>query len=424
MPTVAAVRSAAEQPAAVTLPDVPAAQGVTGGARLTWVVGSHAVVDFLSFVIIPIMSLLEHRASFTHQEGAVLLAVGSVASGVIQPLVAIISDRFDTRWLGTAGLLVAAAAISLVGYVDTFPQLLLLQALGAGGIGAFHPVAAAAAGQMSGKRRAGGIAIFYSAGMAGAVAGGMLVPSWVAAWGIKSLSWLLVPGVLTAVALGWAIHSVPHRHATAHADHAALPPHERRRRWRDVVLLYSGNVIRFTVNMMLVQLIIRWSEQRALARAGSAELTEGLRLEAASLNGPLQASMSIGMGIAGMIVAFAIRPRSEKSALVFVPLAGAAAVAAFPYAGPVWAAFLLALAGGIGYAGVIPITISMAQRLLPHRTSLASGLMMGGAWSLAAAGPPVAQWLAEHAGLGNAFLAAAGLLLTTVVLALPLTRAR
>jgi hypothetical protein len=41
----------------------------------------------------------------------------------------------------------------------------------------------------------------------------------------------------------------------------------------------------------------------------------------------------------------------------------------------------------------VPLSIAAAQRLLPHRTTLASGLMMGGAWSLALVGPPLAQWI-------------------------------
>ena len=396
------------------------AEPSTQPSRFPTVVFAHAVTDFLSFVIIPLMTLLEDRAHFTHAQGAVLLGVGSVSSGVIQPLAALVSDRYDTRWLGTLGLVMASIAIGLVGFAHTYPQILLIQAFGAAGIGAFHPVATAAAGHLSGARRGLGISIFYAGGMFGSVAAGWVIPSLVKGIGIERLILLAPPGLATAALLAWAIHSMPHRHATAHADHAALPEAERRRRRLEIGLLYATNALRFTVNMMLVQLIIRWTERWTLTKAGATELTEPLRLETTHINGPLQGAMAIGMGVASLFVGWFGVARREKPILVIVPLMGVAAIAAFPASHAVWVAFLLAIIAGVGYQGVMPITLTMAQRLMPHRTSLASALMLGGAWTVAAAGPPLAQKLCGLVGLDAAFEWVAGLLLFSVFLTLPL----
>ena len=84
-------------------------------------------------------------------------------------------------------------------------------------------------------------------------------------------------------------------------------------------------------------------------------------------------------------------------------------------------AVLCALAG-LGYGGVIPTTLSMAQRMLPHRTGLASGMMLGGAWSIASAGPPLVQWLYGSYGLRGAFLVTAGLLALSAVMGAMLPR--
>jgi MFS family permease len=395
-------------------------QAHAGGGRFWAVVACHAVTDFLSFVIIPLMSVLEKRASFSQEEKALLLALGSVASGVIQPIVALVSDRFDTRWLGTLGLVVAAIAIGLVGYAQDFHQLLILQAFGAAGIGAFHPVATAAAGQLSGAKRAMGISVFYAAGMFGSVAAGWIIPAFTASFGMTRLVLLMAPGLAMAVCLAWAIHSIPHRHSTAQADHAALSDLERRRRWIEIGLLYAANAVRFTVNMMLVQLIIRWTERWTLAQAGATELTEALRVKATNINGPLQSAMAIGMGIASLVVGRFGAARFEKTILIVVPLMGVAAIAALPTSNAIWISFGLAILAGVGYQGVMPITLTMAQRLLPHRTSLASGLMLGGAWTLAAVGPPLAQWLCNIVGLNAAFEWVAALLLTSVLLTIPL----
>jgi MFS transporter, FSR family, fosmidomycin resistance protein len=402
--------------------EVPARPGPADARRprQATIVVAHAVTDFLSFVIVPLMSMLEGRAHFDHEQGALLLAVGSVSSGLVQPVVALVSDRFDTRWLGTLGLAVAAVAIGLVGYAHDFNHLLLIQAFGTAGIGAFHPVATAAAGQLAGPRRARGIAIFYAAGMFGSVGAGWMVPALVRWLGITNLVLLMAPGLVTAGALAWAIHSIPHRHATAHAEHAALPDDERRRRWLEIGLLYASNAARFMVNMMLIQLVIRWCERWVL-HANSAEvLDEALRLKAVAVNGPLQATIAIGQGVSGLIVGWFVAGRAEKAALLVIPLVGAVATYAFPTAHALWCAGLLGAVAGAGFAAVMPITISLAQRLLPHRTSLASALMLGGAWTLAAAGPPLAQWLARAVGLDAAFAWVAAVTVLSAVLTIPL----
>ncbi len=406
---------------------------------------AHAVVDFFSFVVVPLMSVLEGHAHMTHAQGAIMLGAGSLSSGLIQPVVALASDRFDTRSLGTLGLVVAVACVSAIGFVHSFNQLLLLQIVAAAGIGAFHPVAAAAVGHLAGTHRSRALALFHASGMIGGTLGNIITPLYVAFFaaraigaagtpgdgierGLTSLAWLAIPGLAFAIVLAWAIHSIPHRHHTAAADHAALPDRERRARWFAIGLLYFGNVLRFTTDMCLIQLIIRWSEVKALLESNTLELNDAARAAAAQINGPMQGAKQVGMGVGGITIGFLIAKHREKMVLVIVPLIGAAALVFMPYTG-VWSklgdtggllALLLCFIAGFGYAGVIPTTISLAQRLLPHRTSLASGLMMGGAWAIASVGPQLAQWLSERLGLSGAFVAVAGILAVSSVLSIPL----
>lgn len=401
-------------------------------ARLSIAIASHGVVDFLSFIIVPLMTVLIGRVDMTPGQGAIVLAVGSIASGVVQPLVAWLSDRYDTRWLGTVAFLIAVLSIGLVGYVTTFPQLLLLQIVACAGIGAYHPVAAAAVGHLSGQRRSTGLVWFYTAGMLGGMLGNLFAPAWArhfgngdAAAGLPSFIWLIPPGLACVALLGLAIHSVPHRHADAHAQHSSLPRDERIRRWRSVWLLYFGNVLRFITDMCLIQLIVRWAEERA-ARAAAGGLpidratlqdvlTPVIRTQASQLSGELQAARQAGIALGGVVLLTLLRNRSERAILTFVPVFGAIIIVLTPFTDHTLALVACALAG-LGYGGVIPTTLSLAQRLLPHRTSLASGLMLGGAWCIASIGPVLVQWLYARHGLFGAFtitaiiLAASGII--------------
>lgn len=428
-------------------PGTPTDSQLSSPRLRLWVpITAHAVTDFFSFVTIALMPLLAVRLGMNVTQKATLLALGAAASGGVQPLVAWINDRFDTRLTGTLGLALAAASIGMLGFVHTYPALLVLFVFGVLGVGAFHPSAAAAVGQLAGKRRSAMLSVFFLFGMIGGVSGNVLTPMYVnlagslsgaastggpeaaVNAGMKALAWLIIPGLATAAVLGWAIHNAPHRHGSASEHHTALSRAERRRRWHAVWLLYACNVIRFTVNQMLVYLTVEWVERLVRRHNEVAALDLTLGQSASEINGPMQGAMQVGMGAGALALGFLLPARLEKTAFVTIPIVGALALALIPHTDAwlgsgYWAVLVPAAAltvlSGVGFGSLIPVSMSIGQRLLPHRTSLASGLMLGGAWSIAFVGAYIAK--AIHGGvdtnLETGFLAAGGILLIASTLA-------
>lgn len=408
--------------------------------RMWIAIAAHLVIDLISFVVVPLMTVIKGHAQMTDAQGALLLGVGALSSGLVQPIVAVLSDRHDTRVIATIGMVVAGVCVGLVGFADRFELLLPLQILATAGIGAFHPVAAAAVGQAASivSTRTRGVALFFAAGMVGGVLGNVFSPQFVRVMGggdsragLAALMYIIPPALIMAGFLAWAIHGVPHRGRSAAMDHAALSSRERSERWGSVGLLYLGNVLRFTVDMMLIHLIIPWTEFKARLGAGvdpASPLTAIMRADASQMSGPMQAAKQVGMGVGGLVLGMYLSRRHERAMLVAVPIVGAVFLLLMPHTGE-WtklgdvgglAALGLCVLAGTGCAGVMPMTISLAQRLLPHRTSLASGLMMGGAWAIAAIGPSLAQMLLRNFGFGWTFAVAAVLLVISGLLAIPL----
>ena len=105
--------------------------------------------------------------------------------------------------------------------------------------------------------------------------------------------------------------------------------------------------------------------------------------------------------------------------MVLVPILFAPIIALFPYL-PTNVGYVLAVFSGIGFASMIPINIALAQKLLPHRANLASSLMMGGAWTVALLGPPLAELGVARWGVSTTFLLTAGALVASGVVCLPL----
>lgn len=426
------LRSRATTPGKPPEPAVPGAAALAPrpGPRLWVTIGAHAVVDFFSFMILPLLTMLEGRLDLTTQQGAAFIALQPLASGLSQPIAAWLSDRYDSRLPGIFGMAVAIAAITMIGYAEAYWQLLAIQVVGTAGIGAFHPVAAASVGQLAGRRRSLFLAIFFVSGMSGGAVGAWVAPKMVESWGFEALPWLMPAGLVATGVLGLAIRRAPHRDGAARANHASLPARDRRGRWLASWLLFGGAAARYIVNMMLFMLVVRWAEAVVLARSEGEVLTRELRERASVLTGELQSALIVGMGVGGLALGSLLRPRHERAALVLVPILGAVVIALFARLEPgafgshgvfLLVAWLLGVGMGVGYAGLVPTTVSLGQRLLPHRTSLASGMMLGGAWLVGAVGPGLAQAIADWRGLVMAFdVAAAVLLLAGLsVLAIP-----
>ncbi|MFK7758325.1 MAG: MFS transporter [Phycisphaerales bacterium] len=374
---------------------------------------THFVVDVFSFIGIALLPMLAVLLEIRPEQKALLLALGSVCSGAVQPLIAWASDRYDTRAFGTAGFVIAVLCIGNLGYAQDFTQLAILYSLGAMGIGAFHPPAAATVGQLGGAKRSKYVAIFFLAGMIGGIVGNVFTPVYVD-WmtpdavliadgtagprdGLLALRWFIPVGLVSALILAIAIHKSSHRHHAAHEHQGSWDRKERRTRWFAVWVLYATNVLRFTTNMALVYLFTEWASRYILVREGAEEMTEQLGIQASQVNGTLQAAMQIGMGGGGIVLGFLLAARFEKAVFVLFPILGALSIALIPGLSELdpalgrWAVWVAAIVSGIGFGSAIPVSMSLAQRLLPHRTSLVSGLMLGGAWMLSFLGPMGAE---------------------------------
>ncbi len=395
----------------------PSPEGTTDAAnawsdrtRLGTILVTHAVNDFYTSLIPPIIGILELRCHMSAAQAPWLLSIGSIVSGVSQPLFAVIADRTGSKFLGTLGLMLTAIGICLVGLATSFWTLIGFYVVGMVGAGMYHPVAAASVGSLSGVRRASGVSAFFVTGMIGAIAGGFLGPRIVTqSNGFEQLKWWMIPGI----AIAWALHASAAkpgkgRRAEAGSQHVATPP----RVLALVAILYLASAIRFIVNMALVYLYTRWAQ--SLFSGSSEEVAaQSLRIV-----GNLSSLTFVGMALGGLAAGTLVRSGTERLWLTFTPLVFSLSIAAFPRCGPPMN-YALAVMAGFGFASMVPLSVSMAQHLLPQRTSLASGLMLGGAWTLAWVGPPAAQWGISHFGIPATFGATAVALALSGMIHLP-----
>jgi len=377
-------------------------EAVTGAdeSRQYWtVVGSHVVVDIYP-IFFPVLQItLAFQLGLKPWQVAVIYASNQILSGLPQSLAAWLSDRHDTRIAGPIGLTMSCVCACLIGFAPNFWVLWLLLAIAMIGNGIYHPIAGAQAGQLGGRvlshGRAWAVSIFFAAGMVGSVIGPIVSTRMNAAFGITSIVWLIPLGLITAFILHRVTAHATHRDRSHAAVVASIPPDEARIRWKAVWLLYAGNAVRFTVNTAMFVLFNIWAARAIPHDAAAATI----------LNGNLVVAMTIGMGVSAIAAGRLTKPGTEKRVIVVLSIFGAIFTALTSYAGHqwgMWPMYICAALTSLGFSSVLPITIGLAQRLLPHRTGLASSLMMGGSWALAAVAPFIVNlFVGEHALPGS-----------------------
>lgn len=382
------------------------------------ILAGHFFVDICAAIVPASLNVIEQRWGMTPRQSAWLMGVGSLSSGLAQPLFAWISDRTNNRMYGGLGLAIVAALVCSMGLAPTAIWVFVFYLFGMMGSGMFHPIAASTIGALNPLRRSQLVTLFFLAGMLGGVTGSAFAPRLlVADYGFIWLKLLIFPAVIVAIVLHRSIRGVAHR-STVQSESGDLRTIPVANDWLAIGMLYFAAAIRFTVNIGLLFLYARWMENLAVAEYANYD-KRALSDVAAPWVGNLNAATMLGMAIGGLLAGMFIPAGREKWPLVFVPVVFAPAIACFPLVSRE-VGYVLAVFAGIGFASMVPVTLAVAQRLLPMRTSLASGLMLGGAWSVAMMGPVLEEWIIRNYGLATGFHTAAVLLAVSGCILLPI----
>ena len=382
------------------------------------ILAGHYFVDICAAIVPASLNVIEQRWGMTPRQSAWLMGIGSLSSGLAQPLFAWISDRTNNRLYGGLGLAIAALLVCSIGLAPTAIWVFVFYLVGMMGSGMFHPIAASTIGALNPLRRSQLVTLFFLAGMLGGVTGSAFAPRLlVTENGFAWMKLLIIPAIVVAIVMHRSIREIAHG-SSIHPKSDDLRGKPIHNDWLAIGMLYVAAAIRFTVNIGLLFLYARWMEKLALAEYATYD-KKALSDVAAPWVGNLNAATMMGMAIGGLLAGMFIPAGKEKWPLVFVPFIFAPAIACFPLVSRD-VGYVLAVFAGIGFASMVPVTLAVAQRLLPMRTSLASGLMLGGAWSVAMIGPVMAEWIVRNHGLATGFHAAAILLAVSGCILLPI----
>ncbi len=363
---------------------------------------AHAVLDSYSsflFQLLPIMTL---RLGLKPAQAGLLTPLLMISSSLMQPVYGMISDRYLKRSMAVFGPLVAAVFLSLLGTATSLPMLMAFVVIGGIGVGSFHPqgaamVSRAAATDGMGKHQGMVMSIFSSAGTVGYAMGPILIASAVSLYGLENSWYTMGWGVAM---FGLMFYYCPPLERIERAEDAPSLKESLRAVRAPLTLLYFAVVLRSAVSVS-VHTFLPFALQ-------SNGMTDNER------SWVLGGFMLFG-GIGGFFGgALADRFGARRVTILAMLLATPLLVAAFSTGGAL--SYSLMMLGGTVLNLPIPISVVMAQRLVPGGASTVSALVMGFAWGAGALMAPLTGMLSSRVGFYSALLVVSFLPLVSAAL--------
>ncbi len=335
--------------------------------------------------------LLVLLPGFTATQAAVLVASFNISSSLFQPIFGYIVDGRGQTWLIYVGTLWMASFLCLTGLVNGYPPMVALAAIAGLGTAAFHPPASALVHGLSARYKAVYQSAFVAFGNFGfALAPLMLIPLF-QAFGLKATALLVIPGILAASILFFALP----RQTRSSKEAASLRVVWRaiRKSARELAVILGIISVRSAAYTGLLALLPLYFHGRGVSNlAGSRMLT--LMLFTGAFGGITGGFISDRWGRKPLIVGslllstplfLGFLASHGSMSLVFLALAGAALLSSFS------------------------VTTVAAQEAIPEHKAMAAGLSLGFANGLGALAVILVGRIGDIWGLGTALVVLASL---------------
>lgn len=356
-------------------------------AGAVWAIsGSHLLNDTVTTGLVPALTqIFKPLYHLTYTETSLIVLISYLASSVSQPLFGAWADKYPRAWMLPLGLFLSTIGLALVGFVPSFPVLLVLIAISGLGSGAFHPEASRGAHLAAGNAKGLSQAIFQVGGNAGQALGPLIVSLFLLGTGSPGLLWLFIA---VAVGLMLTLSVYPwYRDSLV----------ENGRRMREAV---GDNQIGAVVILSIVVILRSWCQ------IGTAQFLPFFYAHKYGMSYQVSDALTfvfLAAGAVGTFIGGVLADKLSKqrillySMMISIPFA-----IGLPYVHGVSSLFVL-VPFGFFILSSFAVTVVYMQYLLPRNISLASGLTIGFGVGAAGIGSTFFGALADTIGLSTIF---------------------
>lgn len=353
--------------------------------RSLWVLTlGHFSIDLFAGMLPMILLVLTDALNLSYTEVGFVSTAYIASASLTQPVFGYLTDRFGSRLVSVGSVIWIAGFMGSMGFAGKFTTLLVLAALAGLGAAAFHPPAAANAARLSGERRGSGMSIFLIGGNMGFAVGPLLAGALFAAVGARGTGVLPVLSIVLATALYLSLSraSFP----AASNDRAAAPASGSSS--REVALLGI-------IALMIVIFCRSWVHQSLITYLPQFYTAVGAPVAFTSnLLFAVLLPLAVGNLLGGWLSdRFGSRRVIFASLLFIAPLGRLLLQTTGPLG------FLYAVLLGLTLGASFPVTLVMAQGMVPRGLGFMSGVVLGFTFIAGGIGTALTGLLADRLGI-------------------------
>ncbi|MBO9313192.1 MAG: MFS transporter [Chloroflexus sp.] len=351
----------------------------------TAVVGGHFMVDVLNSIGAVLLAVLAGPFGLSNQQIGLALTVYTLLGALSQPLFGWTADRLAGHTLQLAAIGVAWMALCYTGVALAPNWTILLPCfmLAALGSGLFHPIGTASAAAAVPDRPASATSIFFFGGQIGLAVGPLLAGILLGIAGRAGI----VPVAMMALVPAGTLLLAQQTARSRRSGHSTSTP--QRRPWTRLAMILLLAFIILVIVRSSIQTVYQSFLPKLFSDRGWEPALYG------ALAGTFMASGAIGNVLNGwMADRLGMRVATVWPLILSVP----AGLVCF-LATPLWAIFIAAGLAGMLVGGQHSILVLHAQRILPVRQGLASGLILGFTFASGAIGTWLSGMIADQIGL-------------------------
>ena len=346
----------------------------------------HLVIDIYQGALPATLPFLKEKLSLSYTMTGFILMMANFTSSVLQPLFGFYSDKKTKAVLLPIGLLSAGIGFSLLSISSNYIVVLFLVVISGLGIAAYHPEGYKTAHFFTGDKSVTGMSIFSVGGNLGFSLGPLFAIYIIKYLGFSSLPVIVVPSLLcTAIILSYKTTIAIPR--AAHAENQ-----------KDVSKTsLSAYVSLFVVIMIVV--MRSWTQMGLLTYIPFYYINhlKGDPLFAGNL-----VFVYLACGAAGTLIGapFADKWGHKRFLRLSMFLATITLPMIFiPFVQKTYLIFFVLGLQGMLLISTFSVTIVMAQKLLPNKLGVASGLMTGFAIGTGGIGVTLLGLVADNFGV-------------------------
>lgn len=359
----------------------------------------HFSVDMYSGMLPLILLTLTDKLSMSYAQVGLASMCYSLTSSLSQPFFGWLGDHRGRRPMAVLGVAAIATTVGIMRFVDSFTLLVILALIAGFGSGAFHPQGATLAAQTPPKERGTAASIFMLGGNGGYAFGPLFGTA------VFALAGGFLPETLAVIGVAQAI-----------LVFVLLAENQRQFNGTTNGKVMAATVmapVSLIVTLTLVVFFRSWVSSAVSTYIPQVFKSFGYSAED---SGKVLFSVLLPVAIGGLLGGtLSDRIGRKRVLIISTALSGPALYALLQTTGPL--AYVWAIVLGLATGASFPVTLVMAQSLIPRGLGFMSGIVLGFTFVAGAVGQGVTGFGADQIGLVPMMIVNAGLVVLAAALA-------